>query len=189
MATPEFFASAAEWRAWLEQHHAVADELVVGFWKKATGKPSMTWSESVDEALCFGWIDAIRRRIDDDSYSIRFTPRKPTSIWSATNVAKMAALEAEGRMTEAGRAAFAARRESATGIYSYEQQGEVAFDDEALRADPTAWAYWSKAAPSYKKVVMHWVTSAKKPETRAKRMAELVADCAAGQKIRSQRWG
>ena len=188
-ADPRFFSSAAEWRAWLEKNHDRADELVVGFWKKATGKPSMTWSESVDEALCFGWIDAIRRRIDDDSYSIRFTRRKPTSNWSAVNVAKMAQLEADGRMTDAGRAAFAHRREDRTGIYSYEQGGDVAFDDADRRADKAAWAYWSAAAPSYRKVVMHWVTSAKRPETRAKRMAELVADCAAGQKIRSQRWG
>ncbi|MCW2571764.1 MAG: bacteriocin-protection protein [Frankiales bacterium] len=183
-----FFASGAEWRRWLEEHHADADELVVGFWKKGTGKPSMTWSESVDEALCFGWIDAVRRRIDDESYSIRFTRRKPTSTWSAINVAKMAALESEGRMTEAGRAAFALRRESKTGVYSYEQ-GEIAFDDSALRADATAWAYWERAAPSYRKVVSHWVTSAKRPETRQKRMDELVADCAARQKIKSQRWG
>ena len=185
-----FFESPATWRAWLEKNAATADEIVVGFRKKGTGKPSMTWSESVDEALCFGWIDGIRRRIDDDSYSIRFTPRKPTSNWSAINVAKMAALEAEGRMTDAGRAAFAARSEKRTAIYSYEQgDSEIAFDDAALRADEKAWAYWEAAAPSYKKVVMHWVTSAKKPETRAKRMAELVADCAAGQKIKSQRWG
>ncbi|MDX6199567.1 MAG: hypothetical protein QOJ79_2718 [Actinomycetota bacterium] len=184
-----FFGSAREWRAWLEKNHATADELVVGFWKKGTGKPSMTWSESVDEALCFGWIDAIRRRIDDESYSIRFTRRKPTSTWSAVNVAKMATLEAEGRMTGAGRTAFANRRADRTSIYSYEQQGDIAFDDAELRADPAAWAYWSAAAPSYRKVVMHWVTSAKRPETRVKRMAELVADCAAGRKIKSQRWG
>jgi uncharacterized protein YdeI (YjbR/CyaY-like superfamily) len=191
MATPdpEFFSSAAQWRSWLEQHHDTADELVVGFWKKGTGKPSMSWSESVDEALCFGWIDAIRRRIDDESYSIRFTRRKPTSTWSAVNVAKMAELEAAGRMADAGRAAFAKRRESRTGTYSYEQQGDVDFDDSALRADRAAWDYWTKAAPSYRKVCMHWVTSAKRPETRDKRMTELVADCAAGQKIRSQRWG
>ena len=188
MATPEFFTSSAKWRAWLEKNHATAGELVVGFWKKSTGKPSMTWSESVDEALCFGWIDGIRRRVDDESYSIRFTRRKPTSTWSAVNVGKMAALEADGRMTDAGRAAFAQRQESRTGTYSYEQ-GDIAFDETALQADPAAWDYWSQAAPSYRKVAMHWVTSAKRPDTRAKRVAELVADCAAGQKIRSQRWG
>jgi uncharacterized protein YdeI (YjbR/CyaY-like superfamily)/predicted DNA-binding protein (MmcQ/YjbR family) len=183
-----FFDSPAQWRAWLEENHATAEELVVGFWKKGTGKPSMTWSESVDEALCFGWIDAVRRRIDEDSYSIRFTRRRATSTWSAVNVAKMAALEADGRMTEAGRAAFAQRRESRTGTYSYEQ-GDVALDESALRTDPAAWEFWTRQAPSYRKVVAHWVTSAKRPETREKRMNELVADCAAGRKIRSQRWG
>jgi uncharacterized protein YdeI (YjbR/CyaY-like superfamily) len=182
----ELFASPADWRAWLEQHHASATELVVGFWKTGTGKACMTWSESVDEALCFGWIDAVRRRVDEDSYSIRFTRRKPTSTWSAVNVAKVAALEAQGRMTEAGRAAFARRTEARTGTYSYEQ-ADVALDESPLRADPAAWAFWQAQPPSYRKVATHWVTSAKRPETRDKRLAELVADCAAGLRIRSQR--
>ena len=189
MTGPVFFSSPAEWRSWLAAHHETADELVVGFWKKGTGKPSMTWSESVDEALCFGWIDAVRRRIDDESYSIRFTRRKPSSNWSAVNVAKMAELEAAGKMTDAGRAAFALRKESRTGIYSYEQDAEVAFDEGPLRAVPAAWEYWSTSAPSYRKVARHWVTSAKRPETRERRMAQLVEDCAAGRKIPSQRWG
>lgn len=188
MATPEFFASAADWRSWLDSHFDSEDELVVGFWKKGTGRPSMTWSESVDEALCFGWIDAVRRRIDEESYSIRFTRRKPTSTWSAVNVAKVASLEAAGRMTDAGRAAFALRRESRTGTYSYEQ-GEVVLDEGALQSDPAAWAFWSAAAPSYRKVAAHWVTSAKQQPKRDRRMAQLVEDCAAGRKIRSQRWG
>jgi uncharacterized protein YdeI (YjbR/CyaY-like superfamily) len=184
----EFFASGAVWRRWLEANAATADELVVGFWKKDSGRPSMTWSESVDEALCFGWIDGIRRRIDGESYSIRFTRRKPTSTWSAVNVAKMAALEAAGRMTPAGRSAFEQRREARTGVYSYEQDA-IALDETALRTDPAAWAYWQAAAPSYRKVASHWVTSAKRPETRHKRMDQLVSDCAAGLKIKSQRWG
>jgi uncharacterized protein YdeI (YjbR/CyaY-like superfamily) len=183
----KFFSTADEWRTWLEEHHATADELVVGFWKRDSGKPSMTWSESVDEALCFGWIDAVRRRVDDESYTIRFTRRKASSTWSAINVAKMAALEEQGRMTEAGRAAFAHRRADRTAIYSYEQPG-AAFDDSALRADPDAWAFWERQPPSYKKVVAHWVTSAKKPETRDKRLTELVRDCAAGLRIKSQRY-
>jgi uncharacterized protein YdeI (YjbR/CyaY-like superfamily) len=182
-----FFASASEWRAWLEQHAATEPEVLVGFWKVGSGRPSMTWSESVDEALCFGWIDGVRRGIDADSYSIRFTPRKPGSNWSAINVAKVADLEQQGRMTGAGRASFARRSEARTGIYSYEQ-GDVTFDEEPLRADPAAWAYWQAQPPSYKKVVAHWVTSAKRPETRAKRMAELIADSAAGMKIKSQRY-
>ena len=181
-----FFATAAEWRAWLEEHHATEDELVVGFHKRGSGKPSMTWSESVDEALCFGWIDAVRRGLDDESYSIRFTHRKPSSTWSAINVAKVATLEEQGRMTEAGRAAFARRRADRTGIYSYEQPA-AEFDDSALRADPDAWAFWERQPSSYKKVVAHWVTRAKKPETREKRLAELVRDSAAGLRIKSQR--
>jgi uncharacterized protein YdeI (YjbR/CyaY-like superfamily) len=182
----QFFATGADWRAWLERHHDCESELVVGFWKRASGVPCMTWSESVDEALCFGWIDAVRRRVDDDRYSIRFTRRKPASIWSAVNVAKVAGLEADGRMTDAGRAAFARRTESRTGIYSHEQ-GHVVLDDSALRADAEAWALWETQPPSYQKVASHWVVSAKRPETRARRMAELVADCAAGLRIKSQR--
>jgi uncharacterized protein YdeI (YjbR/CyaY-like superfamily) len=181
-----FFADQHEWRAWLEEHHETETELVVGFWKVDSGKRSMTWSESVDQALCFGWIDAIRRRIDDESYSIRFTRRKPTSIWSSVNVAKVEALEAAGLMTDAGRAAFALRREDRTGVYSFENDLAV-LDDAPLRAVPEAWSFWERQPPSYKKVVAHWVTSAKKPETREKRMAELVADCAAGLRIKSQR--
>jgi uncharacterized protein YdeI (YjbR/CyaY-like superfamily) len=181
------FASHDDWRAWLEAHHASETELVVRFWKVGTGKRCMTWSESVDEALCFGWIDAVRRRIDDDSYTIRFTRRRPTSIWSRVNVAKVAALEAEGRMTDAGRAAFALRREDRTGVYSAENPlAEI--DESPLRADPAAWEFWQKQPPSYRKAVAHWVTSAKRPETRTKRMAELVADCAAQRRIKSMRW-
>jgi uncharacterized protein YdeI (YjbR/CyaY-like superfamily) len=182
-----FFADQDEWRQWLEKNHATETELVVGFWKRASGKPCMTWSESVDQALCFGWIDAIRRRVDDDSYTIRFTRRRPTSIWSAVNVAKVATLEEQGLMTDAGRAAFALRREDRTGTYSFEND-LADLDEGPLKASPEAWAFWQKQPRSYKKVVAHWVTSAKRPETRAKRMAELVADCAAGLKIKSQRY-
>jgi len=134
-AAPVFFANSHEWRAWLETNHSATAELVVGYWKTGTKRPSMTWSDSVDEALCFGWIDGVRRRIDDESYCIRFTPRKPGSTWSSVNVAKMEALEAAGRMTEAGRAAYARRSETRTGTYAYEQ-GEIAFDDSLRRATP-----------------------------------------------------
>jgi len=183
-----FFATPAEWRAWLAEHHDTETELVVGFWKKGSGKPSITWSESVDEALCFGWIDAIRRGIDEDSYSIRFTRRKPTSIWSAVNVAKVEALEQQGKMTDAGRAAFAKRRADRTGVYSFEQPGEIPFDDAPLRAVPEAWAFWERQPPSYQKVVRHWLASAKRPETREKRLKELIDDCVAGLRIKSQRY-
>lgn len=182
-----FFATPAEWRAWLEEHHATETELVVGFWKRSSGKPCMTWSESVDEALCFGWIDAIRRSVDAESYTIRFTRRKPTSIWSAVNVAKVEALEAQGKMTDAGRAAFALRRDDRTGVYSFERD-EAEFDDTPLRAVPEAWAFWERQPPSYQKVVKHWLASAKRPETREKRLRELIDDCANGLRIKSQRY-
>ena len=181
-----FFASPDEWRQWLAKHHDTKTELVVGFWKRSSGKPCMTWSESVDQALCFGWIDAVRRRIDDESYSIRFTRRRPTSIWSNINVAKVAALEEQGLMADAGRAAFALRREDRTGIYSAENPW-ADLDEEPLRADPKAWAFWEKQPPSYRKAAAHWVTSAKKPETRAKRMGELVSDSAAGLRVKHLR--
>lgn len=182
-----FFATGDEWRAWLEEHHATETELIVGFWKTGSGKACMTWSESVDEALCFGWIDAIRRRVDDESYTIRFTRRRPTSVWSAVNVAKMASLEEQGKVEPAGAQAFSRRKDSRTGVYSHEQQGEIAFDDSALRADVAAWEWWQRQAPSYKKVAVHWVTSAKRGETRAARLSQLVADSAAGLKIKSAR--
>ncbi|MCU1600037.1 MAG: bacteriocin-protection protein [Frankiales bacterium] len=182
-----FFATPDDWRAWLQEHHARETELVVGFHKRSTGKPCMTWSESVDEALCFGWIDAIRRRVDDETYTIRFTRRKPSSIWSAVNVAKVESLEQQGKMTDAGRAAFARRREDRTGVYSFEQ-GDIAFDDAPLRAVPEAWAFWERQPPSYQKVVRHWLASAKRPETREKRLKELIDDCVAGLRIKSQRY-
>ena len=120
-----YFRSPAEFRVWLERHHGSEPELQVGYWKKETGKPSLTWPESVDEALCFGWIDGVRRSVDATRFTIRFTPRKPTSTWSAINIAKFEKLETEGRMTDAGRAAFAKRRENRSGIYSYEQRPEA----------------------------------------------------------------
>ncbi len=182
----QFFATPALWREWLQQHHDTATELVVGFWKTGSGTPSMTWSESVDEALSFGWIDAIRRRVDDDSYTIRFTRRKPASIWSSVNVAKIQALEAAGKMTDAGRAAFALRRDDRTGTYAHEQ-GDIMLDETALLANAKAWAFWQAQPPSYKKVARHWVTSAKQEQTRERRMGQLVSDCAEGLRIRSQR--
>ena len=181
-----FFATPAEWRAWLEEHHATETELVVGFWKTKTGKACMTWSESVDEALCFGWIDAVRHGVDEESYTIRFTRRKPTSIWSAINVAKVGSLEQQGKMTDAGRAAFANRRADRTGVYSHEQ-GEIAFDDGPIRAVPAAWAFWERQPRTYRRQASHWVTSAKRPETREKRLAELIRDCAAGVKVKPLR--
>lgn len=125
MTGPTFFATGAQFRHWLSENHTSAPELIVGFWKVGSGKPSMTWSQSVDEALCFGWIDSVRHRLDDESYTIRFTPRRPGSIWSAVNVAKVEALTAQGLMTPAGLAAYAGRRDDRTAVYSYEQVPEA----------------------------------------------------------------
>ncbi|HET9765225.1 MAG TPA: YdeI/OmpD-associated family protein, partial [Thermoanaerobaculia bacterium] len=168
-------------------NHATADELVVGFWKKETGKPSMTWSESVDEALCFGWIDGVRRRIDDESYSIRFTPRRPTSIWSAVNIKRMGELVAEGRVRPAGLAAFERRSAKKSAIYAYEQRGELALDpafEDELRRDKAAWKYLQGEAPWYRRNTTYWVMSAKQETTRRKRLRELIAASAAGGRIK-----
>jgi uncharacterized protein YdeI (YjbR/CyaY-like superfamily) len=182
--TPAFYATAEEWRAWLEAHHREAREHWVGFHKRVTGRPSMTWSESVDQALCFGWIDGVRKRVDDDRYMIRFTPRKPSSRWSRVNVARVAELEEAGLMRPAGLAAFAARTEE--GTYSYEQREAAAFDPERerrFRAEERAWAWFSEQPPWYRRTATHWVMSAKREETRDRRLARLVADSAAGRAV------
>ena len=189
---PTYFASPDELRAWLEQHHADATELLVGFYKRATGRPSMTWQESVDVALCFGWIDGVRRGIDDESYSIRFTPRQRRSTWSAINLKRAGELIAEGRMTPAGRAAFEARSDDRSAIYSYEQRRAAELDaDQRARfeAEPDAWAWFQAQAPSYRRTAIHWVVSAKRPETRERRLAALIEDSRAGVKVKPLRWG
>jgi uncharacterized protein YdeI (YjbR/CyaY-like superfamily) len=181
-----YFGSPEEFRAWLEEHHESETEVWLGYWKKHTGKPSLTWSQAVDEALCFGWIDGILRRVDDERHVQRFTPRKPASNWSAVNVAKVEQLRAEGRMRPAGEAAFARRSEARTGVYSYEQRHEASFEPEheqRFRADAAAWAYWTAAAPSYRTMATWWVVSAKKPETRERRLGRLIEDSAAGRKL------
>jgi len=181
-----YFASSAEWRRWLEEHHADAAEVIVRFNKRGSGKPSPTWAESVDEALCFGWIDGLRKSVDDTRYTIRFTPRKPTSTWSAVNVAKMKELEAAGRMTAAGRAAFGRRREDRTATYSYEQRDLAVFEPAAerrFRANRKAWSYWQAQPPSYRASATFWVTSAKREETRERRLSKLIEDSAAGRRV------
>jgi uncharacterized protein YdeI (YjbR/CyaY-like superfamily) len=182
---PTFFATPADWRAWLEEHHETERELLVGFWKRGTGRPSITWPESVDEALCFGWIDGVRRRVDDECYTIRFTPRQKRSTWSAVNIARVAELEAEGRMRPAGLAAFARRSDDRTAIYSYEQRrtAELGPGEEAeLRANPAAWAHFQAQTPSYRRAAAHWVMSAKREETRRRRLEQLVAESAQGRR-------
>jgi uncharacterized protein YdeI (YjbR/CyaY-like superfamily) len=183
-AAPTFFPTEAEFRAWLAAHHATAPALLVGFWKKASGRPSIDWPRARDQALCFGWIDGVRKSLGEESYTIRFTPRRKGSIWSAVNVARYAALSAAGQMTQAGVRAFedeTARR----GVYAYENaQAELTpAETAAFRGNAAAWADWGRRPPGYRKVALHWVTSAKRPETRARRLATLIADSAAGRKI------
>jgi uncharacterized protein YdeI (YjbR/CyaY-like superfamily) len=179
-----FFASPEEWRAWLEEHHEREAEVLVGYWKRGTGRPTLTWPESVDEALCFGWIDGVRRRVDDDRYTIRFTPRQARSRWSRVNVERVAELERAGRMRPAGRAAFEARTEE--GTYSYEQQRDAVLDEDRerrLRADAVAWAYFAAQPPWYRRAAIHWVMSAKRDATRDRRLAQLVEASADGRSV------
>jgi uncharacterized protein YdeI (YjbR/CyaY-like superfamily) len=180
-----FFKSPAELRKWFKKHHRTEQALWVGFYKRGSGKPSITWPESVDEALCVGWIDGIRKNIDADSYAIRFTPRRATSIWSAVNIKRVRALTDEGRMLPAGLNAFEARRENKSGIYSYEQRpAELpkAYAT-ALARNKAAAAYYKAQAPWYRRTVTWWVISAKKEETRLKRLATLIEQCARGRTI------
>ena len=183
---PRFFRNAAAFRRWLEKNHDRAGELLVGFYKVGSGRPSMTWPESVDEALAFGWIDGVRRRIDDASYSIRFTPRRRGSIWSAINSRRIAELEKLGRMHEAGRQAFARRDEKKSAIYSYENRPKSLPPEfeKKFRANAKAWRYFNEQRPSYRRVAIHWVMSAKKEETRERRLKTLIEDSANGLWIR-----
>jgi uncharacterized protein YdeI (YjbR/CyaY-like superfamily) len=185
---PTFFATPGEFRAWLTEHHESETELLVGFHKKGSGRPSITWPQSVDQALCFGWIDGVRRRIDDASYSIRFTPRTARSTWSAVNVRRVAELTEQGLIRPAGIAAFERRGDDKTAIYSYEQRKTAALDREQerrFRADAQAWTWFQAQAPSYRRTATYWVISAKKQETRQRRLERLIADSAAGRPIPS----
>lgn len=187
MTTPTYFVNAVAFRDWLRANAASNVELLVGFRKVGSGLTSISWPESVDEALCFGWIDGVRKRIDDDSYSIRFTPRKPTSIWSAVNIRKVEQLRDQGRMTPAGEQAFVHRKEERSAVYAYEQTVTAEFSAEERRAfkrEKAAWKFFESAPPSYKKVMLHWVTTAKKSEPRATRMATLIKACSAGRRLR-----
>lgn len=160
------------------KNHAKATELWVGYYKMSSKRPSITWPESVDEALCFGWIDGLRKSIDEESYKIRFTPRKKTSIWSAVNVARVAELEKLGKMTEAGRVAFSHRRDDRTGIYGHDRKTEAALPatwQAKLEKDRVAWAWFSARAPSYRRTAIHWVMSAKQEATRERRFEELLS--------------
>jgi len=180
-----YFSSAAELRAWLDEHHAEADELWVGFHKKGTGVPSLTWPESVDEALCFGWIDGLRQRVDARRYRIRFTPRRAGSVWSAVNLRRAEELIAEGRMRPPGLAAWERRREDRARRDSFEQEaaGLTPEHERDLRRDRAAWQFWTSQPPGYRKTASWWVESAKREETRRRRLAKLVEHSAAGRRI------
>jgi uncharacterized protein YdeI (YjbR/CyaY-like superfamily) len=182
---PQFFADQLAFRAWLERNHATKKELVVGFHKVGTGKPSMTWSESVDQALCFGWIDGVRRSHDAESYTIRFTPRKPTSNWSAINIRKIADLTKQGLMRPAGIEAFKKRKEEKSGIYGYENRPKElpAPYEKLLKANKPAWEYFARQAPSYQKTMYHWILSAKKEETQLSRLDKVIAASAKQKRI------
>ena len=184
MPKPTYFPSEAAFRRWLQANHHSADELLVGFWKKSSGKPSIDWPQARDQALCFGWIDGVRRSLGEETYTIRFTPRRKGSIWSKVNVERFAALKADGLMTPAGERAYEENK-GKSGLYAYERElAALSAEDEALfRKNRQAWADWEQRPPGYRKVVLHWVTSAKKPETRARRLAILIESSAAGNKI------
>jgi uncharacterized protein YdeI (YjbR/CyaY-like superfamily) len=183
-AGPAFFETEADFRRWLAANHEDADELLVGFWKKSTGRPSIDWPQARDQALCFGWIDGIRKSIDEESYTIRFTPRRKGSIWSRVNVGRYEALTRDGLMTAAGERAYEENKDR-SGVYSYENAARsLSAEDEAeLRRNEAAWSDWEKRPPGYRKLVAHWINSAKKPETRARRLVGLIRAGAEGRKI------
>lgn len=172
-----FFKTPADFGKWLEANHGKAEELLVGFYKKGT-KPSITWPESVREALCYGWIDGIRRSVDEESYSIRFTPRRPSSVWSAINIRMANELIAEGRMRPAGTKAFEARKENRSGIYAYENRPQTlpAPYEKKFRKNPAAWKLFQALPPSYRRTAIWWIVSAKKEETQLSRLEQLIAN-------------
>jgi len=183
---PAFFATPAQWRAWLEAHHSRRRELWVGFYKRSSGRPSITWPESVDEALCFGWIDGIRKSLDDVSYVIRFTPRTSESTWSAVNIKRAKELTRLGRMRPAGLRAFQARADEKSVVYSYEQRKTARLsvaEGRQFRANTKAWASFMERPPWYRRTAIYWVISAKREETRARRLATLIDDSARGRTI------
>jgi uncharacterized protein YdeI (YjbR/CyaY-like superfamily) len=182
---PTFFKSGADFRAWLEQHHHAATELLLGFYKKGSDRGGMTYQEALDEALAFGWIDGIRRARDASSYTIRFTPRKPRSIWSAVNIRRVGELTAAGRMAKTGLAAFGKRDEKRSAIYAYERAGAEldAQSTKQFKADKKAWAFYRAQAPWYQRTSTYWVVSAKRPETRARRLAILIEYSRSGERL------
>jgi uncharacterized protein YdeI (YjbR/CyaY-like superfamily) len=183
----KFFANPSDFRKWLEENHDKEKELIVGFYKVDSGKPSITWSQSVDEALCFGWIDGIRKSIDHESYCIRFTPRKPTSIWSAVNINKMEEMIPKGLVQRAGLLAYEKRKDHKSKIYTYEQaDGIIQLSDEAehkFKANLNAWEFFQKQAPYYRKQMTRWIISAKQPSTQLSRLEKLIKASEEGKRL------
>lgn len=174
---PVFFASQSDFRKWLEENHESAGELLVGFWKVGSGKPSMTWSESVDQALCFGWIDGVRRSLDDAAYTIRFTPRRPKSVWSSNNIAKVEELKKKGLIRPAGLAAYDKKEDHRSVIYAYENRPRE-FDpkyEKKFRSSNKAWKFFETQPPGYRRLMIYWVISAKQEATRLRRLEKLIA--------------
>jgi uncharacterized protein YdeI (YjbR/CyaY-like superfamily) len=182
---PKFFRKSADFRTWLEKNHATATELTVGFYKKDSGKPGITWPESVDQALCFGWIDGIRKRVDKISYQIRFTPRRRGSIWSAINIKRTRELVRQKQMRPVGLKAFAARIENKSGIYSYEQRRTELREPYAklLKKNKSAWNFFKTQPPSYRKMMSWWIISAKREQTRIVRLAKLISASEKGRRL------
>ena len=174
--TPVFFATASEFRKWLEKNHQKKKELVVGFYKVGSGQPSMTWSQSVDQALCFGWIDGVRRSIDEISYCIRFTPRKSTSIWSAINIKKAEALTEAGLMTPEGLQAFNLRKDSRTQVYAHEKEHVLLAPgyEKQFKKNKPAWKFFKDQPPSYQKIIIHWIMDARQEKTRLSRLEKAI---------------
>jgi uncharacterized protein YdeI (YjbR/CyaY-like superfamily) len=189
MAEVNFFKTEADFRRWLAANHATTPELLVGFWKKSSGKPSIDWPQARDQALCFGWIDGLRKSLGDEAYTIRFTPRRKGSIWSTVNVERFNALKAAGQMTAGGEAAYE-RDKHRSGVYSYEKpMASLTRQEEALfRKDKSAWADWEARPAGYRRSVLGWVTGAKRPETRAKRLKELIEVSAQGRRLPQYDW-
>lgn len=187
---PIFFADTKQLREWFEKNYKKESELQLGYYKVGTGKPSVTWSESVDEALCFGWIDGVRRSLGEESYTIRFTPRKPGSIWSAVNIKKMEQLIKDGKVKPEGLEAYSKRKDEKSKIYSYEKEPvklDKAFE-KVFKANKKAWEFFRSSAPSYQKTAIHWVMSAKQEATRKNRFEVLLNDSAAGLKAKPYRY-
>jgi uncharacterized protein YdeI (YjbR/CyaY-like superfamily) len=182
----QFFDTAADLRGWFAEHHETEPELFVGYWKKGSGRGGVTHPEAIEQALCFGWIDSIGRSIDQQSYQVRFTPRRKGSVWSSVNIAKIAELTERGLMQPAGLRVFAERKPDRVAVYSYEQPADAVLADEQaarFRAEPAAWEWFSGQAPSYRRAAVHWVVSAKRPDTRERRLNQLITASASGQKV------